>query len=125
MATTGNGDGLTLKLADFYAALDYESLPPYVIDRAKYFCLDYLAVAIRGSITPSSESMQRVVKGLSPNGESVIMGTSLAATPEYAALANGTAAHSLGDGRRQQRRIAASRGGCLPGRLRVWGPGAG
>ena len=95
MATTGNGDGLTLKLADFYAALDYESLPPYVIDRAKYFCLDYLAVAIRGSITPSSESMQRVVKGLSPNGESVIMGTSLAATPEYAALANGTAAHSL------------------------------
>ena len=39
--------------------------------------------------------MQRVVKTLSDNGASVIMGTSLRAAPEYAALANGTAAHSL------------------------------
>ena len=95
MATSIAGDGLTDRLASFYSALDYESLSPQVVDRAKYFCLDYLAVAFRGSRTPSSAAMQRVVKTLSDNGASVIMGTSLRAAPEYAALANGTAAHSL------------------------------
>ena len=90
-----SGDGLTKKMAGFYAALDYESLPPTVVDRAKYFCLDYLGVALRGSRTASSLSMQRAVKVLSADGGSVIMGTPLSASPEYAALANGTAAHSL------------------------------
>ena len=90
-----NGNGLTKTLAKFYAALDYESLPPQVVDRAKYFCLDYLSVALRGSRTPSSLTMQRAVKALSANGSSVVMGTSHSASPEYAALANGTAAHSL------------------------------
>ena len=90
-----SGDGLTKKLAGFYAALYYESLPPAVVDRAKYFCLDYLGVALRGSRTASSLSMQRAVKVLSADGGSVIMGTPLSASPEYAALANGTAAHSL------------------------------
>ena len=93
--STEKGNGLTRKLADFYVNLDYENLPPQVIDRAKYFCLDYLGVVMRGSQTPSSNSMQRVVKGLSRDGDSILMGTSLRAAPEYAALANGTAAHSL------------------------------
>ena len=95
MAGNGEKVGLTRKLADFYANLDYEALSPEVVDRAKYFCLDYLSVAIRGSITPSSAAMQRVVQGLSHHGDSVIMGTPMLASPEYAALANGTAAHSL------------------------------
>ena len=95
MVSTEPRDGLTHKLANFYATLDYESLSPQIVDRAKYFCLDYLSVAVRGSKTPSSAAMQRTVKALSQNGDSIIMGTSLRAAPEYAALANGTAAHSL------------------------------
>ena len=95
MSGTQNGEGLTQTLADFYAGLDYESLSPEIIDRAKYFCLDYLGVAIRGALTPSSETMNRVVKSLSHDGGTVIMGTGQRAAPEYAALANGTAAHSL------------------------------
>ena len=95
MADRQAGEGLTQKLADFYATLDYENLSPTTIDRAKYFCLDYLSVAIRGATTPSSEAMRRAVRGLSHDGESVIMGTTQRAAPEYAALANGTAAHSL------------------------------
>ena len=93
--SVNDGNGLTIKLASFYTALDYEALSPQVVDRAKYFCLDYLGVALRGSRTPSSTAMQQVVKTLSPGGDSVIMGTSFRASPEYAALANGTAAHSL------------------------------
>ena len=95
MVTTEGRDGLTHKLASFYSTLDYENLSPQVIDRAKYFCLDYLSVALRGSQTPSSAAMQRAIRALSSGGGSVIMGTSMRAAPEYAALANGTAAHSL------------------------------
>ena len=95
MASDGERDGLTHELARYYAALDYESLSPQVVDRAKYFCLDYLGVALRGSQTPSSAAMQSAVMTLSGDGHSVVMGTSLRTAPEYAALANGTAAHSL------------------------------
>ena len=95
MVSTEPRDGLTHVLANFYATLDYENLSPQIVDRAKYFCLDYLSVAVRGSQTPSSAAMQRTVKTLSRDGDSIIMGTSLRAAPEYAALANGTAAHSL------------------------------
>ena len=95
MASTEAGTGLTERLATFYNGLDYEDLSPETVDRAKYFCLDYLSVAIRGSITPSSEAMRRVLKPLTHDGDSVVMGTGLRASPEYAALANGTSAHSL------------------------------
>ena len=95
MAGSQGTDGLTHKLANFYSTLEYENLSPQVIDNAKYFCLDYLSMAMRGATTPSSITMQRVVKSLSHNGDSIIMGTGIRAAPEYAALANGTAAHSL------------------------------
>ena len=95
MAGKVNGNGLTNTLAAFYSALGYEDLSPQVVDRAKYFCLDYLGVAIRGSTTPSSRAIHGAVRVLSPNGDSVVMGTSMRASPEYAALANGAAAHSL------------------------------
>ena len=95
MPSVQDGNGLTRKLANFYSELDYEDLSPQVVDRAKYFCLDYLGVAIRGSITPSSVSMRQALKILSADGESVVMGTSMRTAPQYAALGNGTAAHSL------------------------------
>ncbi|MCE2404393.1 MAG: MmgE/PrpD family protein [Dehalococcoidia bacterium] len=95
MALKDNGGGLTSTLASFYSALEYEDLSPREVDRAKYFCLDYLGVAIRGAVTPSSEVIQSAVKALSPDGDSVIMGSSLRASPEYAALCNGAAAHSI------------------------------
>ena len=95
MASDAAASGLTIKLADFYSTMDYEDLSPQVVDRAKYFCLDYLSVAMRGSRTPSAAAMQRAIGTLSRDGDSVVMGTSLRAAPEYAALANGTAGHSL------------------------------
>ena len=95
MAAASADLGLTRQLSKFYSGLEYENLSPQVIDRAKYLCLDYLSMAVRGSETPSSVTMRQVVKSLSGNGDSVIMGTSVKASPEYAALANGTAAHSI------------------------------
>ena len=95
MSTNGDVEGLTRKLARFYSDLDYEELSPELVDLAKYFCLDYLGVAIRGSITPSATSMAAALEGLNGTGDAPVMGTLLRLSPEYAALANGTAAHSL------------------------------
>ncbi len=95
MADMEKTDGLTQKLAQFYTRLDYEMLPPQVVDRAKYFCLDFLGVGLLGSRTLSSAAMIRTVKRLSQNGTSIVMGTDLRTMPQYAALANGTSAHSL------------------------------
>ena len=88
-------EGLTRKLARFYSELDYEQLPPEVVDLAKYFCLDYLAVASRGSITPSAATMVNALGRLNSPPVAPVAGTAHRLSPEYAALANGTAAHSL------------------------------
>lgn len=69
-----------------------------VIDRVRYFLLDYIGVAARGAQIESGQQVQAAVRKLQPHpGENdpVILGTMLRASPGLAALANGTAAHSL------------------------------
>ena len=95
MSAPNVANGLTRRLAEFYGGLDYEGLPPEVIDWTKYFCLDYLGMALRGATTLSSVSLTRTVERLSNGGGSPVMGTALRVAPQYAAMANGTAAHSL------------------------------
>lgn len=87
---------ITEELVDFCAELKYRDLPREVIDKAKYHALDFVGVAAGGSRVDSSGAIYHTVKefGLQPNG-SIVIGTKLRATCQYAALANGTAAHSL------------------------------
>jgi 2-methylcitrate dehydratase PrpD len=76
--------------------LRFDQLPREVIDRAKYLLLDYLAVAARGALSDSSPPVHRMLEKMGgAGGGAVIIGTGLRADPAYAALANGTAAHSL------------------------------
>jgi len=88
--------GITRELVEFCADLKYEDLPQEAVAKVKYHCLDFLGVAARGSLVDSTRTMYRFITdvGLNPEG-SVIMGTGLRAAPQYAALANGTSAHSL------------------------------
>jgi 2-methylcitrate dehydratase PrpD len=87
---------ITRGLVDFCHNLNYGDLAPEVTDRTKYLTLDYLGVASRGSIVESTKAMYGMVEdlGLDPKG-GVIIGTGMRAPYEYAALANGTSAHSL------------------------------
>lgn len=78
--------------------LTFDTLNSDVLDRVKYFLLDYLGVAARGSRTESSLALQHTAQALRLNqaGQSSrIIGTSFRADPGTAALLNGTAAHSL------------------------------
>jgi len=88
--------GITRELVAFCASLKYDDLPREVVDKTKYHCLDFLGVAARGSLVKSTRTMYRFITdtGLAPGG-GVIMGTEIRAAPQYAALANGTSAHSL------------------------------
>lgn len=88
--------GITRELVEFCDGVKYENLSPEVIDRVKYHFLDFIGIASRGSRVESSQTVQRLVKdiGLVPDGAAII-GTDMSAAPEYAALANGAAAHSL------------------------------
>jgi 2-methylcitrate dehydratase PrpD len=87
---------LTRHLASFCHDLRYETLPPEVIERTKYFFLDYLGVAVRGSLSESSQPLYRLAASLSATGGTgTILGRRGKAAFPYAALLNGTAAHSL------------------------------
>src|SRR5579884_98248 len=91
--------GYTLELVEFLHGLRPGDLPTEVLDRARYFLLDYLSVAVRGSREESARSVQRMIQRAAPgapapNGSTVI-GTSLRALPPYAALANGAASHGI------------------------------
>lgn len=86
---------LTRQLASFCHSLHYETLPPEVVDRAKYFFLDYLAVAVRGSLSDSSQPLYRIAAELGGGNGGAVLGRGEKTTFPYAALANGTSAHSI------------------------------
>ena len=70
-------------------------MPAEVLDRARYFLLDYLACAIRGSREESSAAVQRMIQRMGANGCATVIGTRMRTIPGLAALANGAAAHAI------------------------------
>ena len=90
----GNG-AMAKTLARFCSGLTYEDLSPEVVDWAKYLCLDFAGVSLNGSTTKSAKTVVQAIESVQRPGPSVIIGTSKRALPEYAAMANGTAFHSL------------------------------
>ena len=86
--------GITQDLAKYCGELKYRQLPDEVVDRAKYFFLDFTGVAIWGSRAESSKSMYRFVREMG-KGNGVIIGTKDKAPHLYSALANGTAGHAI------------------------------
>jgi 2-methylcitrate dehydratase PrpD len=85
----------TRELVEFLAALDAAKLPPEVFGRTRYFLLDYLGVAIRGSLAESSAPVYAMIDRIGARGSATIIGTGVRTAAGYAALANGTAAHAL------------------------------
>ena len=85
----------TRELVRFLHDLAPETLPAAVLDRARYFLLDYLAVAVRGSREESARSAQRMVARTGAAGVATVIGTPIRTIPGLAAFANGTAAHGI------------------------------
>ena len=88
--------GITQELAKYCSEVKLHQLPEEVIDRVKYFFLDFIGVACRGSKEDSSQSMFRFVRETgSGNRGGVVIGTKERAPFVYAALANGTSSHAI------------------------------
>ncbi len=86
----------TRSLVERCHELTLAHLPEEVVERTKYLLLDYLGVAARGALSDSSIPVHRMLEKLGrAGGGAVVIGTPMTADPAYAALANGTAAHSL------------------------------
>jgi len=87
---------VTSKLAEFTTNLNYQNLSEETILQCKKCLLDFLGVAACGMGNISSKAMVKCVESMAPSGVFSLIGvrkkTSVA---QYAALANGTAAHSL------------------------------
>src|SRR6202166_3419154 len=88
-------DPITRTLVFYTHALNSKDLGSEVVERTKYLLLDYLGVAIAGSLTESSQPIYRMLARSASPGPCTVIGTASHALPEYAALANGTAAHGV------------------------------
>ena len=85
----------TRELVEFLHGISPSKLPTEVLDRARYFLVDYLAVAIRGSREESARCVQRMVERTGAPGRATVIGTSIRTLPTLASLANGTASHGI------------------------------
>ena len=87
---------ITQELAKYCYSLKFRQLPEEVVDRVKYFFLDFIGVACRGSQENSSRTMYHLVEELGHARQGgTIIGTRGRASFIYAALANGTSAHAI------------------------------
>ncbi|MDQ1404565.1 MAG: hypothetical protein QOG55_194 [Acidobacteriaceae bacterium] len=88
---------ITRTLIHFSHALKFEDLSAEIVQQTKCLLLDYLGVTIAGARTESAQAVYSMLKdtySLAP-GPCTIIGTSARSSPEHAALANGTASHSV------------------------------
>ena len=85
----------TRDLAEFLHGIGPSGLPAEVLDRARYFLLDYLSVTIRGSQEESAQCVQRMIRRMGADGCATVIGTPIRTLPHLAALANGTSSHGI------------------------------
>jgi 2-methylcitrate dehydratase PrpD len=82
-------------LAHFCAGLDYEALPTVVVERAKHFFIDYIAIALHASALDSSRPVRALAAARPIPGGATLLGRPDPVHATWAALANGMAAHSM------------------------------
>lgn len=90
------GTKITRRLAEYATGLQFSDLPAATVDKAKQAVLDLLGIAIRASTEgESTPVVRRVVDALGGPGKATAVGIGPRYQPQYAALLNGTFAHTL------------------------------
>jgi 2-methylcitrate dehydratase PrpD len=87
---------ITRRLAEYAVNLGFTDLPAATVEKTKQAILDLLGIAIRASIAgESSDVVLRVVDSLGSAGKATGIGIGPRYQAHYAALLNGTFAHTL------------------------------
>ena len=87
--------GLTEALAQFIQAKTLQDVPSDALDKAKKAIADTFAVMLAGAGSEVAPPLLRYVEQAGEGGISPILGTGRTASPEMAALVNGTFGHAL------------------------------
>jgi len=87
---------ITRRLAEYAVNLGFGDLPGATVEKTKQAILDLLGIAIRASVAgESSDVVRQVVDSLGSAGKATGIGIGPRYQPHYAALLNGTFAHTL------------------------------
>jgi 2-methylcitrate dehydratase PrpD len=82
-------------LAQFATALEYDAIPPEVVERAKDCLIDTVAACALGAQLPWTQTVIEYARRNSAAGESSVIGTELKVRAPFACLSNGAAAHAF------------------------------
>ena len=87
--------GLTENIARFIESSSWSAMPPAALDKAKKVIADTFAVILAGAGSEVAPPLNDYVAQCGERGDCAILGTALKASPEIAALVNGTFGHAL------------------------------
>lgn len=82
-------------LTRFCAELRFEDLPAPIVREAKNRLLDFLGCALAGVREPSSQIVERVLRGWGGPAEATVVGTDIRMPAALAAFCNGSAGHAV------------------------------
>jgi 2-methylcitrate dehydratase PrpD len=85
----------TRKLAEHCASIRFNGLSSEVIQYTGFLMLDFLGLAPKGLSLESTQQIHSLIRKIGGKGNGTVIGTTLRTLPQYAALANATASHSL------------------------------
>ena len=90
-----SGPSVIERLAAYACDESFAKLPPAAVHAARRAIVDTVGVMVAGAREATSERTRTLIRHRQAPGEATIVGTSLRASIEDAALANGVAAHAL------------------------------
>jgi 2-methylcitrate dehydratase PrpD len=85
----------TERVASFIQRTSLDAMPPAAVAKANKALTDTFAVILAGSASEVSEPLRRYMEASRAAGTVPVLGTGLSASPEVAALVNGTFGHAL------------------------------
>ena len=86
---------LAEKIAAFVAGFDYAKAPPDLIERSRIAFVDTIGVMIGGAHEEVAHIARQMVAQEMSAARATVIGSSLRASPQLAALANGVSAHAM------------------------------
>ncbi|MEA2985385.1 MAG: hypothetical protein QOD94_1639 [Alphaproteobacteria bacterium] len=89
------GQQLRQMLAEFVVAFDLKQVPPEVVELARLAFVDTVGVAVAGSHEEVAHIAAEMVKAEGSAPSCTIIGSSVRASPQLAALANGVSSHAM------------------------------
>ncbi len=87
-------DHPTRQLAEFISALDFSRIPAPVVDKMRECLLDFIGVSSVAYLAESTPVFFRGIGAIAGEGDATVIGSSRTLPYQYAAMLNGTLAHT-------------------------------